>query len=290
MKQVLDGRVSDLEIGAFAIAMRIKGETADELAGFLDATHDAASRSEPGGRRVLPSYNGARKLPNLTALLALLLAQEGVRCWCTARRKTRRVTTAAIFHDLGLPFANDARDRGRLARREPVFVRTEALCPPLARLLEVRVSSACATPATPSPSCSSLHGARRCASSTTPTPSTRPCSRPSRRTGADAVLMRGTEGEPVADPRRAQRLDVYVAGERARRSVAPAQEGVLPELPVLPRSTTRRPPRSTSRRRQRREAGAGTVAAAGRVPDAGPRRDQATRAASAAAGPGRAAQ
>ena len=29
MGQVLDGQVSDLEIGAFALAMRIKGETVD---------------------------------------------------------------------------------------------------------------------------------------------------------------------------------------------------------------------------------------------------------------------
>ena len=28
---------------------------------------------------MLPSYNGARKLPNLTALLALLLAQQGIQ-------------------------------------------------------------------------------------------------------------------------------------------------------------------------------------------------------------------
>ena len=36
--QVLDRQVSDLEIGAFALAMRIKGETVDELLGFLQAT------------------------------------------------------------------------------------------------------------------------------------------------------------------------------------------------------------------------------------------------------------
>ena len=40
MSQVLDGRVTDLEIGAFAMAMRIKGESVDELAGFLDAVHE----------------------------------------------------------------------------------------------------------------------------------------------------------------------------------------------------------------------------------------------------------
>ena len=35
--QVLDGTVTDLEVGAFCLAMRIKGETPDEMAGFLDA-------------------------------------------------------------------------------------------------------------------------------------------------------------------------------------------------------------------------------------------------------------
>ena len=62
MSQVLDGRVTDLEIGAFALAMRIKGETVAELAGFLDAVHErciAMRIDRP--TVVLPSYNGSRK-------------------------------------------------------------------------------------------------------------------------------------------------------------------------------------------------------------------------------------
>ena len=39
MGQILAAQVSDLEIGAFCLAMRIKGETSDEMAGFLDAAH-----------------------------------------------------------------------------------------------------------------------------------------------------------------------------------------------------------------------------------------------------------
>ena len=35
--QVLDGAVTDLEIGAFCIAMRVKGETPEEMAGSDDA-------------------------------------------------------------------------------------------------------------------------------------------------------------------------------------------------------------------------------------------------------------
>lgn len=65
--QVLDGSVTDLEVGAFCLAMRIKGETADEMAGFLDATHARLNRVPDNGLTtvVLPSYNGARKLPVL---------------------------------------------------------------------------------------------------------------------------------------------------------------------------------------------------------------------------------
>ena len=80
MGQVLDQQVSDLELGAFCIAMRIKGETPEEMAGFLDATHArlVPVRNGQAPTVVLPSYNGARKLPVLTPLLALLLAREGV--------------------------------------------------------------------------------------------------------------------------------------------------------------------------------------------------------------------
>ena len=71
MSQVLDGQASDLEIGAFAIAMRIKGESIEELAGFLRSAHERCIPLHPTQPSlVLPSYNGARKLPNLTALLA----------------------------------------------------------------------------------------------------------------------------------------------------------------------------------------------------------------------------
>ena len=73
--QVLDGAVTDLEVGAFCLAMRIKGETAEEMAGFLDATYARLNlipaRDKP--LVVLPSYNGGRKLPGLTPLLALLV-------------------------------------------------------------------------------------------------------------------------------------------------------------------------------------------------------------------------
>ena len=110
MAQVLDGKVTDLEIGAFALSMRIKGETVDELIGFADAMH-ARTLMIDSDRPVIviPSYNGARKLPNLTPLLAMRLAQEGARVLVHGQRHDRaRVTSAEIFAAMGMPPADNA--------------------------------------------------------------------------------------------------------------------------------------------------------------------------------------
>ena len=141
MCRVLDRSVTDLEIGAFALAMRIKGESVAELAGFLAATEERCLPVRPSRPAVvLPSYNGARKLPNLTTLLALLLAQHDVPVLVHGPvHDPGRVTTAEIFRGLGLAIARDADDIGHAwSRRGPVFVATDVLCPPLARLLDVR--------------------------------------------------------------------------------------------------------------------------------------------------------
>ncbi|MGZ5268722.1 MAG: DNA-binding protein YbiB, partial [Caldimonas sp.] len=55
-------------------------------------------------------------------------------------------------------------------------------------------------------------------------------------TRADAVLMRGTEGEPVADARRLQRLDVFLGGSLRPELSLAGQSGAVGELPALPRT------------------------------------------------------
>jgi anthranilate phosphoribosyltransferase len=51
-------------------------------------------------------------------------------------------------------------------------------------------------------------------------------------TQSHALLLRGTEGEPVADPRRQPAMEAFVAGER--RPLSLRQEGSLASLPDLP--------------------------------------------------------
>lgn len=241
MSQVLDGQVTDLELGAFAIAMRIKGETVDETSGFLKAVTERClpiANIKPA--IVLPSYNGARKLPNLTPLLALLLAQADVPVLVHGMPEDPgRVTTAEIFHNLGLPIARDSLDVvAAWQRHEPVYIRTDVLCQPLARLLDARwtigLRNSGHTVAKLLDPCA-LGTAMRVVNYTHPEYGVM-LDEFLRQTHGNAMLMRGTEGEPVADPRRLPKLDVYIAGTHRPELSAAPQEGVLREMPVLPRT------------------------------------------------------
>ena len=79
---MLDGGVPDLELGAIPIALRMKGESIDEMGAFsLPPTNASITATGPRRRArpvVIPSYNGARKTANLTPLLALLLQRFAV--------------------------------------------------------------------------------------------------------------------------------------------------------------------------------------------------------------------
>ena len=241
MSQVLDRCVSEAERGAFAIAMRIKGESTEELAGFSRAALERSLALHSAALPVLlPSYNGARKLPNLTVLLALLLAQEDVPVMVHGpTADPGRVSSHELFAALGLPIARDADDiPSAWARREPVFVPTSVLCPSLVPLLALRSTLGLRNPGhtlakllfpqgTPSlrvvhhthPEYGSAH------------------TRFLQHSRAHALLLRGTEGEPVADPRRLPRLEVLIDGVLRSELGRSPQEGSLTELPILPRST-----------------------------------------------------
>ncbi len=231
--QVLDGAVSDLEVGGFCLAMRIKGETPEEMAGFLDAAHARLERLPDAGHTtvVLPSYNGARKLPVLTPLLALLLARRGaaVLVHGTAT-EDRRVPAADVFARLGIDPAPRA---AALGAGELAFLPTEVLSPGLKRLLDVRRAVGLRNPAHSLVKLMSPCAGRAfiVGSYTHPEYATAMAATWTL-TGAHALLLRGTEGEPVADARRTPRMEVFRGGRRTE--VQAAQGGPLDRLPALP--------------------------------------------------------
>jgi anthranilate phosphoribosyltransferase len=244
MARLLDGEVDDVQTGAFAIAMRIKGETPEELAGFMDAVAPRMMplpAPAPGGAVVLPSYNGARKLPNLVPLLALLLARSGLSVLVHGLEEDPgRVTTAAVFEALGLAPVRDAAGvAARWASAQPAFVATGDLHPALARLLALRRVIGLRNPAH---SLAKLLPALPAANAVRVVNHTHPAYAESlgeflALTKANALLMRGTEGEPVADARRCPRLTAFVAGVEQPALSIEAQGGSLTVLPELPPTT-----------------------------------------------------
>ena len=231
--QVLDGAVTDLETGAFCLAMRIKGETAEEMAGFLDATQARLARLPASDRPliVLPSYNGARKLPVLTPLLALLLAREGLPVLLHGMRtEARRVLASDVLVALDVPALSAPE---KIANASVRHIHTQHLHAGLARLLAVRevvglrnpghsvvkLLNPCAGPAVvvasyTHPEYLGMLQTTLCA------------------LGMTALLSRGLEGEVVTDPRRTPRYDGFVNG--VHRVLQEQQPGTATELPGLP--------------------------------------------------------
>lgn len=239
---MLDGRVSDLELGGIVLAMRIKGESVDEIAGFLDAAEQSFEPlAAPAGDYapvVIPSYNGSRQMANLTPLLALLLARQRVPVLIHGvTRDPGRVTSAEILHELGLPFSHTPQEAAaQFAQHAPVFMPIESLAPRIARLLAIRrilgvrnsthtlvkIMQPFAGPALRLTSYTHPEYLEMLTSYfTTAAP-------PSR---GDAFLMRGTEGETVANAKRGQQINWIHDGEC---TILVRKQEPVDELPPLP--------------------------------------------------------
>jgi anthranilate phosphoribosyltransferase len=235
MGQILDQQVSDLELGAFCIAMRIKGETPEEMAGFLDATHARVNKVHTGHTPtvVLPSYNGARKLPVLTPLLALLLAREGVAVVVHgAATEDKRVSSQAVLAHLGV---NALDHVSPTAAGQVQFILTGVLNAGLDRLLAVRRVVGLRNPGHSLVKLMNpCDGPALVVSSYTHPEYLLSMSATFALTGQHALLLRGTEGEPVADARRTPAMDVFKNGQTVR--VQDQREGSLVQVPELPRT------------------------------------------------------
>ena len=234
--QILDGTVTDLEVGAFCLAMRIKGETPQEMAGFLDALRSRMHLVPDGSAPVvvLPSYNGARKLPLLTPLLALLLAREGAAVLIHGTpTEDSRVFVSEVLKVLEIHArpATETIAPGTLA-----FVPTEVLSPALKRLLDVRRVVGLRNPAH-----SLVKVMNPCAgkalivSSYTHPEYATSMAQTFELTHTNALLLRGTEGEVVADARRMPQMEGFINGQR--QLLQEAQAGTLSVLPDLPKTT-----------------------------------------------------
>ncbi len=242
---MLNGRVSDLELGAILIGMRIKGESVAEIAGFLDAAEASFDRIDaPAGEYapvVIPSYNGSRQMPNLTPLLALLLAREGVPVLIHGMSiDPGRVTTAEILQAMGQPLAQDRTAvAAAFERREPAFMTIDRLAPKLHKLLQVRrvLGLRNSTHTLVKLMQPFVQPALRLVSYTHPeylTMLTGYFSTQAPAARGDVFLMRGTEGETVANAKRAQAVTWFHDNQPVELI---ERQQPVDEMPPLPASS-----------------------------------------------------
>lgn len=242
---MLDQRVSELELGGILLAMRIKGESVDEIAGFLDAAEQSFPllAAPPGefAPVVIPSYNGSRQMPNLTPLLALLLAREGVPVLMHGvTTDPGRVTSAEILREMGIePDRSGAAVAQSFAQKQPAFMPVDELAPKMARLLALRrVLGVRNSTHTLVKILQPFAGpALRLTSYTHPEyllmladyfSTLAPADR------GDMFLMRGTEGETVANLRRANQIDWF---HQHQRQTLVERQAPVEQLPPLPDSS-----------------------------------------------------
>ena len=217
---MLDGGVPDLELGACLCALRMKHISATELLGFYRAASERVYLLKPPATALRPlvfaTYSGARQEPNLLPLLVLLLQRMGVPVLLHGTLEGGgRVASAYILRELGvLPSGSLTQAQKSLDEELLAFVPTAVLCPGLANLLSLRSRLGVSNPA---------HGLVTLLDPFESGGLRLVCADQPLQlekfeafllsTGFDALLMKGTEGEPFANPKQRPRIKFFRQAE-----------------------------------------------------------------------------
>jgi anthranilate phosphoribosyltransferase len=145
MTLICQGRAAPVQVGAFLLALRMKGESADELAGFVDALGpflrgaasppgtldvDCHGDGHAGRATLLPAAAGAAAALGVPVLLRTdvnsAYAKHGLRA-----------AMAALGFDVELPLAAE-RARRDLETRRVALLDLAASCAPLYQLVTLR--------------------------------------------------------------------------------------------------------------------------------------------------------
>ncbi len=141
MAMLLAGTPDRLQVGAFLMLLRYRGEDADEIAGLVEGAHPMTSMAGAPVDLDWPSYGAGRTRGAPWFLLAALaLAASGTRVLMHGTNAfTGGMSVAEALARLGREPARSVEDaQARLERDRFAYLPIELLCPPLAELLGLR--------------------------------------------------------------------------------------------------------------------------------------------------------
>lgn len=140
---ILAGDVTDAQLGAWLLLLRVKEETPDELAGMIAACRKwlAEHRALPAVDLDWPSYAGKKKYAPWYLLAALALACQGVRILMHGgtEHTAGRLYSEQALKQMGISPATSMDEAGaQLDAHNFSYVPLRSLCPPLDGLLGMR--------------------------------------------------------------------------------------------------------------------------------------------------------
>ncbi|MHA3054085.1 glycosyl transferase family protein [Acinetobacter sp. ANC 4633] len=138
---ILKGDVLDVQLGAFLMLLRVKEESVEELAGFVQATKDQLQYRPLEVDLDWSSYAGKRKHYPWFLLAALTLAQHGYRVVMhgAAGHTLNRVYTEQVLEFLNYPICHTQEDvEQQLQQRNFAYLPLAAISPVLDELIGLR--------------------------------------------------------------------------------------------------------------------------------------------------------
>ena len=143
MAMVLRGDVDPIQLGAFLLLLRRKGETGAELAGFVRAAKSVLARPDDAIVPDLdwPSYADRHRQQPWFVLSALLLAANGVKVLMHGidGGSEGYAPTPAALEKLGIRPCSSLNEAARNLRASNfAYIRLQDFCPELERLFQLR--------------------------------------------------------------------------------------------------------------------------------------------------------
>lgn len=237
---MLEGEFTVSQEAALLMGLRVHGESAAMLAAFARVTlAGTAPVAAPAGKAVvvLHCLGTARKQPILAPVLALALARADVPVLMVTFDAGRGVNTTAVLEAIGERMAETAQQAAALlSARRFAWLSVERLAPSLARVLTRRAELGFRNTAhslikllVP------VEGRALVVANYTHAPYRQSFAQAAQLMRLSALLVRGTEGDPIAWEAEAHPSLAWIGGEVAELPLAPAQ-GVRAQFDFPPAS------------------------------------------------------
>jgi len=142
--ELLNPQADELQLGAFLIAERMKGEASEELAGFVQAAREHVSHFDtikaPEGAVDLPCYAGKRRAAHAYLIAALEARDKGIPIFVHGVSSIEgRVTAWEVLKDAGIKSATNLSDaKAIMAHDGMVYMDLAEVCPDLNRIYHLR--------------------------------------------------------------------------------------------------------------------------------------------------------